>query len=149
MNSRPLLTLKLATGPVHAIGGVAAGIRTIFPITGGHFEGPMLRGTVLPGGADWTLLRPDGVLEADLRITLQTDDAALIYMTFTGLRHGPPEVIQALNRGEDVDPARYYFRTAPRFETASEKYAFLNRLLAIGLSETRPSGPVHRIEEIL
>jgi Protein of unknown function (DUF3237) len=149
MNSRHLLTLKLTTSRVQTIGAVALGTRSVFPITGGEFEGPRLRGKVLPGGGDWTLLRPDGVLELDLRITLQTDDGALIYMTFTGLRHGPADVIAAIGRGEAVDPAKYYFRTASRFETASEKYSFINRILAIGVGENLPSGPTHRIEEIL
>ena len=87
--------------------------------------------------------------ELDLRITLETDDHALIYMTFQGLRHGPPEAIAALGRGEAVDPARYYFRTVPRFETSTEKYAFLNRIVTVGVGETRPDGAVHRIDEIL
>ncbi len=149
MNTRPLLTLKLTTAQVEVIGAVALGTRTVYPITGGTFEGPRLRGKVLPGGGDWTLLRPDGVLELDLRITLQTEDDALIYMTLTGMRHGPAEVLAAIGRGEAVDPTRYYFRSAPRFETASEKYGFLNRLLAVGVGENRPGGPVHTIEEIL
>ena len=95
------------------------------------------------------LLRPDGVLELDLRITLETDDHALIYMTFQGLRHGPPDAIAALGRGEVVDPASYYFRTLPRFETSSDAYAFLNRIITVGVGETRPDGAVHRIDEIL
>ena len=84
-----------------------------------------------------------------LRITLETDDHALIYMTFQGLRHGPPDVIAALGRGEVIDPARYYFRTLPRFETSAERYAFLNRIITVGLGEARPDGAIHRIEEIL
>src|SRR5262249_23209548 len=111
--------------------------------------GARLRGSVLPGGDDWTLLRPDGVLELDLRVTLQTDDGALIHMTFEGLRHGSPEAIAALGRGEAADPASYYFRTLPRFETAVPKYAFLNRLLAVGTGEIRAGNPVHVIDEIL
>jgi hypothetical protein len=70
-------------------------------------------------------------------------------MTFQGIRHGPPEVFAALGRGEAVDPASYYFRTLPRFETATEKYAFLNRIIAVGVGETLPGGAVHRIDEIL
>jgi len=89
------------------------------------------------------------ILELDLRITLETDDHALIYMTFQGLRDAPPDVIAAFSRGEVVDPARYYFRTVPRFETSAEAYAFLNRIVAIGVGETRPDGAVHRIDEIL
>src|SRR6266571_6674659 len=102
MNSRPLMTVRIAAAPPQKLGTVPHGIRSIVPVTGGDFEGPRLRGKVLPGGGDWLLLRPDGVLELDLRITLETDDHALIYMTFQGLRHDP------------------YFRTLPRYETSSE-----------------------------
>ena len=86
---------------------------------------------------------------ADLRLTLVTDDHALIYMTFQGLRHAPPEVNAAFARGELVDPTRYYFRTLPRFETSTERYAFLNRIITVGIGEARPGGAVHRIDEIL
>jgi hypothetical protein len=149
MSSRRLMTVTLAVGPVQRLGTVPHGARSIVPVTGGDFEGPRLRGRVLPGGGDWLLLRPDGVLELDLRVTLETDDHALIHMTFQGLRHGPPEVFAALGRGEVVDPASYYFRTVPRFETATDKYAFLNRIMAVGVGETRPGSAVHRIDEIL
>jgi hypothetical protein len=149
MNSRPLMTVRIAAAPPQKIGAVPHGLRSIVPVTGGDFEGPRLRGRVLPGGGDWLLLRSDDVLELDLRITLETDDHALIGMTFQGLRHGPAEVIAALGRGEVVDPATYYFRTLPRFETAAEKYAFLNRIVAVGVGEARPDGAIHRIDEIL
>ena len=131
MTSRPLMTLQVVVAPPQKIGAVPHGTRVMAPINGGTFEGPRLRGKVLPGGADWTLLRSDGVLELDLRITLGADDGALIYMTSFGLRLGPPEVLAALARGDLVDPSRYYFRTAPRFETSAPQYAFLNRLIAI------------------
>ncbi|HWW84176.1 MAG TPA: DUF3237 domain-containing protein, partial [Vicinamibacterales bacterium] len=91
-----------------------------------------LRGIVL-GGADWVTAAADGALELDLRATLETDDHALIHMTFTGVR----------------DDTNHYFRTLPRFETAAPKYAFLNRLLAVGIGEGHREGPVHIIEEIL
>ena len=84
MNSRPLMTVRIAAAPPQKLGAVPHGIRSIVPVTGGDFEGPRLRGKVLPGGGDWLLLRADGVLELDLRITLETDDHALIYMTFQG-----------------------------------------------------------------
>jgi len=77
------------------------------------------------------------------------DDGALIYMTSFGLRHGPPEVIAALTRGESVDPSTYYFRTTPRFETGNPKYAFLNRLLAVSSGDRRAEGPIYTIDEIL
>jgi Protein of unknown function (DUF3237) len=128
---RPLMTVNIAAAPPQKLGTVPHGVRSIVPVTGGDFEGPRLRGKVLPGGGDWLLLRPDGVLELDLRITLETDDHALIYMTFQGLRHGE------------------YFRTLPRFETSTEAYAFLNRIVCVGVGEARPGGAVHRIDEIL
>jgi len=131
MTSRPLMTVNIAAAPPQKLGTVPHGIRSIVPVTGGDFEGPRLRGKVLPGGNDWLLLRSDGVLELDLRITLETDDHALIYMTFQGLRHGD------------------YFRTLPRFETSAEPYAFLNRIVSVGVGEARPDGAVHRIDEIL
>jgi Protein of unknown function (DUF3237) len=149
MNSQPLMTVRIIAAPPQKIGAIPHGTRSIVPVTGGDFEGPRLRGKVMPGGGDWLLLRSDAVLELDLRIMLETDDGALIHMSFQGLRHGPADVIAALGRGEVVDPASYYFRTVPRFETSAEKYAFLNRIITVGVGETRPDGAVHRIEEIL
>ena len=133
MNARPLMRLRLATTATEEIGATPHGILSIFPITGGSFEGERLRGTVLGGGTDWVTAAADGTFELDLRVTLETDDGALIHLTFTGVR----------------DDANHYFRTLPRFETAAPKYAFLNRLLAVGVGDVRSDGPVHTIEEIL
>jgi len=136
MRSRRLMTLRLSTAPTQNIGAGPRGARLTFPITGGSFDGDRLRGKVLPGGDDWVIRRADGVLELDLRITLQTDDGVLIHMTFEGIR-------------DDGAPGAPYFRTLPRFEAADAKYAFLNRLLAVGTGEIHAEGPVHVIEEIL
>jgi hypothetical protein len=136
MRSRPLMTLRLNTAPTQNIGAGPRGTRVTFPITGGSFEGDRLRGKVLPSGDDWTIKRSDGVIELDLRITLEADDGALIHMTFEGIR-------------DDGAPGAPYFRTLPRFETSEPKYSFLNRLLAVGTGEVRADGPVHLIEEIL
>ena len=143
------MTVRIAAAPPQELGAVPHGKRSIIPVTGGDFEGPRLRGKVLSGGGDWLLLRDDGVLELDLRITLETDDRALIQMTFQGLRHSPPEVIAALGRGEVIDPASYYFRTLPRFETSAERYAYLNRIITVGVGRLRPDGAIHDIDEIL
>ena len=150
MNTRLLMMLHVTVPPPQNIGAVPHGTRRTAPISGGHFEGPRLRGTVLSNGsADWLLLRGDGVLELDLRVTLRTDDGALISMSGHGLRHGPPEIIAALGRGETVDPSTYYFRTMPRFETAHPAYSFLNRLIAVGSGDRRPEGPIYTIHEVL
>jgi hypothetical protein len=136
MDSRFLMTLQVVVAGPQKIGAVPHGTRLTAPIASGQFEGPRLRGKVLAGGGDWTLLRADGVLELDLRVTLETYDGALIHMTFEGIRN-------------DDAPGAPYFRTLPRFETAAPQYAFLNRLLAVGKGEIRAEGPVHLIEEIL
>jgi Protein of unknown function (DUF3237) len=150
MNTRPLMTMQVRVARVLDVGTVPYGTRRIAPLDGGTFEGPRLRGTVLPDGSgDWLLLRPDGVLELDFRATLRTDDGALISMRSFGLRHGPPEVIAALSRGETVDPSTYYFRTMPRFETAHPRYSFLNRLIGVGTGDRRAEGPVYTIHEVL
>ena len=149
MDSRLLMTMQVFVVDPKKIGAVPHGIRVTAPIASGHFEGPRLRGKVLPGGGDWTLLRGDGVLELDLRVTLETDDGALIHMASFGLRHGPPEVIAKLARGESVDPSTYYFRTTPRFETSHPNYTFLNRLVAVSSGDRRATGPIYTIDEIL
>jgi hypothetical protein len=150
MNTRLLMMLSVKAAPAQNVGAVPLGTRRTVPISGGIFEGPRLRGTVLPvGSADWLLLRADGVLELDLRATLRTDDGALISMRSFGLRHGPPEVIAAIGRGETVDPTTYYFRSTPRFETAHPAYGFLNRLVAVASGDRRAEGPVYTIHEVL
>jgi hypothetical protein len=149
MDLRPLMTMQVTVEGPQAIGAVPKGKRVTAPVTGGSFEGARLRGKVLPGSSDWTLLRSDGVLELDLRLTLETDDGALIHMASFGLRHGPAEVLAAIARGEAVDPSSYYFRTTLRFETGHPKYAFLNKLLALASGDRRPTGPIYSIYEVL
>src|SRR3989475_10941412 len=127
MTSRRLMTLQVVVPPPQKLGAVPHGARVIAPITGGTFEGPRLRGKVLPGGGDWTLLRSDGVLELDLRLTLETDDGALIHMTLEGIRRAPPGESAEISGGAIAVQKTYYFRTTPRFETVHPKYAFLNR----------------------
>jgi hypothetical protein len=136
MRTRPLLTLRLDTAPTQELGAGPHGARVTFPITGGSFEGERLRGKVLPGGDDWTVKRADGVIEVDLRITLETDDGALIHMTFDGIR-------------DDGAPGGAYFRTVSRFETAPGKYDFLNRLFGVGVGQLAGGKPVHVIDEVL
>jgi hypothetical protein len=143
-----LFTVRFDVDAPRPLGATPFGQRRIVRITGGSFEGPRLRGTVLPEGGDWLLLRPDGVLQLDVRATLQTDDGHLIYMTYRGLRHGPPEVIERLNRGETVDPKSYYFRTSPVFETAAAPYDWLNRIVAVATGERLPAGPIYTVYEV-
>ncbi|TXL69814.1 DUF3237 domain-containing protein [Vineibacter terrae] len=145
-----LFTIWLEVDAIKDLGATPYGNRRIAAVKGGRFEGEELHGTVEPAPAgDWLLQRRDGVLMLDVRLTLRTQDDALIYMTYRGMRHGPQWVMDRLNKGEKVDPSEYYFRTAPMFETASEKYSFLNRIMSIGVGRREAAGPIYDIFQVL
>ena len=148
LQTRPLFSMRLAVDGLLSIGRPDDIQRRIGNIPGGAFEGERLRGVVLSGGTDWQIVRGDGAVELDGRIVLQTEDGALIAMTYVGLRHGPPEVMARLGR-EIVDPAAYYFRIVPRFTTSDPGYAWLNRVVAVGVGQRLPEGPVYFVHEIL
>jgi hypothetical protein len=135
--------------PLQMLGPTPYGERRIAKVMGGHFAGPKLNGTVPAGGGDWLLLRNDGILQLDVRLILQTDDDALIYMTYRGLRHGPAGVMERLNRGDTVDPSEYYFRITPAFETSAERYRWLNGVVAVGTGHRLPGGPVYDVFQVL
>ena len=126
-----IFAARATVDPPQELGDIGKGARRIVPITGGEFEGPLLRGKVLPGGADWQILRSDGVAELEARYTLQTDDDALIHVRNLALRHGPAEVMAALGAGRPVDPASYYFRGATFFETAVARYTWLTKHIVV------------------
>lgn len=150
IQTRPAFQLTLTVPGIVDLGATPLGVRKIAAVTGGTFEGDRLRGTVVsPPGGDWLLLRNDGVLCLDVRLTLKTDDGALIFMSYKGLRHGPREVLERLGRGEAVDPSTYYMRVAPVFETASERYSWLNRALFVATGRRDATGPVYDVHEVL
>ena len=149
LNSRPLFVMKVQVAAIHATGGPAGAERRVADISGGTFAGDRLSGVILPGGVDWLTIGGDGATLLDARFVLRTDDDALIAMAFTGIRHGPPEVIARLNRGEPVDPSEYYFRIVPRFTTAAARYEWLNRIVSVGVGDRQASGPVYGIFEII
>ena len=113
------------------LGDTPQGRRRIIGITGGRFSGERLSGRVLPGGADWQVIRADGVADLDARYTLETGDGALIYVRNRGYRHGPADVLKKLSLGEAVDPSLYYMRTTPSFETGDARYSWLNRMVCV------------------
>jgi len=135
---------RVQVGPPLDVGPVSAGRRRIIPILSGTFEGPGLKGRVLPGGADWQIVRADGVAELDTRYTLETDDGKLIYVQNPGIRHAPPEVTARLMKGESVDPSLVYFRSAPKFETSEPELAWLTRSIFVGIGERFPADVVLR-----
>lgn len=123
--------LNATLDPAIAIGETPHGVRRMVPITGGRFEGPAIRGSVLPGGADWQVVRGDGASELEALYLLRTDDGVVIQVRNRGLRHGPPEVMRRLAAGETVEPSEYYFRAAPSFAAPAGKYEWLNRSLHV------------------
>src|ERR1700679_2973841 len=130
-------------------GAAPAATRRIGVVPGGSFEGDRLSGIVLEGGNDWQTIRRDGATTLDVRLVLKTADNALIGMTYHGIRHGPIDIIARLDKGEAVDPAQYYFRTSPTFETESEKYDWMNRITAVGLGYRTTAGVIYSIFEVL
>ena len=134
-----LCKVEVSLEPVRDLGETPLGRRRIINITGGKFAGPKLSGRILPGGADWQLIRSDGVAYLDARYTLETADGALIYVNNKGYRHGPKDVIERMARGEDVDPALYYMRATPWFETSAPAYTWLNRIICIATGARRPA----------
>jgi Protein of unknown function (DUF3237) len=135
-----IFAADVSVGAPLDLGDVGKGARRIVPLTGGEFSGPDIRGTVVPGGADWQIVRGDGVSELEARYTLQTDDGALIAVRNLALRHGPPEVMAALAAGRPVVPGSYYFRGATFFETSAPRYAWLTRSIVVCTGEREPAG---------
>jgi hypothetical protein len=138
MQLQPLLKASIALAPAQELGEAPFGRRRIVPICGGSFSGARLSGRVLPGGADWQLVRADGVADLEARYTLETHDGALIYVRNRGYRHGPADVMRRLAAGEAVDPSLYYMRTTPRFETGDARYAWLNRIVCVATASRLP-----------
>ncbi len=131
------------------VGDLPTGTRRIIDILGGTFEGPKLKGKLLPGGADWQLIRKDGFTDVDARYTLQTDSGDLIYVSNVGIRHAPSDVMRRLNAGETVDPSQIYFRAVPKFEVAAPELEWLMRSIFIATGERYPNGVVIRFWRVL
>ena len=149
VQTRPLFVLRLSVRKLQVVGATPGGFRRVGVIPGGLFEGERLSGEVLEGGSDWQSVRSDGSTTLDVRLILKTTDDALISMTYRGVRQGPPDVIARLEKGEAVDPASYYFRMAPLFETEAPRYAWLNNVVAIGTGHRFADGPVYSVFEVL
>lgn len=128
--------------------------RRVGYITGGRFEGPRLKGDILPGGGNWSTsgLMPDGAAVGtfDARSVWRTDDGALIYVSYTGRSIVPPDVAAAFRDPAQphVDPSRYKLHIAPVFETSDPRYAWLNGVLAVGCGERETAGVRHFIYAI-
>lgn len=145
-----LFEARVKLAEAYNIGQTPEGFRMTVPIMGGRFEGPRLLGEVVPwSGADWSRIRPDGSGALDVRMTLKTDDGALIHVFWHGvMTFAPEDQAYALDFSKPDEPqgaSRYYFRASPRFEVGDERYAWLNKLLCVTKSRTGDGGVIHRV----
>src|ERR1700736_1795985 len=141
-----IFRLEASLGEALDVGNVAQGRRRIVPLTGGTFAGPELKGTLLAGAsADWQIVLPDGTALGDIRYTLQTDHGDLLYVRSQGVRHGSPEVLARLGRGEEVDASEYVFRTATQIETAAPDLDWLNKGVFISVAGRQVGGVIYGV----
>jgi hypothetical protein len=149
VRTKPMFAMRLDVRPLLIVGATPGAYRRVGVVTGGSFEGERLSGAVLDGASDWQTVRNDGSTTLNVRLVLKTKDCALIGMTYQGLRHGPADIIARIEKGEVVDPASYYFRINPLFETEAAKYDWINRVIAVGIGHRFADGPVYNVFEVL
>jgi hypothetical protein len=134
LSKEPIIRIEADLEEPQLFGKTPYGERRVINIAGGSISGPRVSGKILPGGADWQIIRSDGVADIYAKYTVQLDGGGFVLVTSAGLRHGPPEVIAKLARGEPVDRSLYYFRTCVRFETSDPAAEWLNRVLTIAIA---------------
>ena len=149
VRTQPLFVMRLDVRKLLIVGATRGAYRRIGVVPGGSFEGERLSGEVLDGGSDWQTVRNDGTTTLNVRLVLKTKDDALICMTYQGVRYGPPDVVERIEKGEVVDPTSYYFRINPLFETAAAKYDWINRVVGVGIGHRRADGPIYSVFEVL
>ena len=140
--------LEVRVGEPIAVGETSDGLRWVIPILGGEIRGRRVSGTILPAGADYQLIRPNGFTTLDARYVARVGDGGLLYILNTGVRYGPPEIMARMTRGEHVDPGEVYFRTTPRFETGSPEYEWMAHPLFVASGERYPDRVEMRIFEV-
>ena len=131
ISREPIFSIRCELANILDLGPAPFGHRRVVNILGGPVTGARLCGRVLPGGADWQIVAADGSIDVHARYTIESDAGALVQVDSKGIRHGAPDVLARLGRGEDVDPSLYYFRTVMRFETAHPAIDWMNRILAL------------------
>jgi hypothetical protein len=141
--------IKAKVGPVQDLGQTARGHRRIIDILGGEVHGPRLEGEILPGGADWQIVRSDGTIEVVARYTIRSTSGAVVYVQNEGLRVASPEILARMAQGELLPPGSYHFRTAPRFETAEPSLKWLERSTFVGVATRAPERIAIGFHEVL
>jgi hypothetical protein len=147
--TRPAFSIRAKVGPIQDLGQTSRGHRRVIDILGGEVSGPKLEGEILPGGADWQIVRLDGTIEVVARYTIKAKSGATVYVQNEGLRVATPEILKRMTAGELMPPDAYYFRTAPKFETAEPSLKWLERALFVGRAARTPDRVVIGFHEVL
>ena len=141
--------LRIEVTGSYLLGDAPLGRRRLDRLDRGHFKGPKVQAEIVTGGMDLLLGGADGALRPDVRLILRLDDGEVLLVQYRGVRHGPPQVMQRIAAGELVPPDAYTLRTALVFETASRKYDWINRVVAVGVGRREPGAAIYDVFEVL
>jgi hypothetical protein len=149
LETKYVFSLLIKVGAPIVAGDLGHGVRRIIPITGGEVRGPGIKGTIFPYGADFQVIRPNGLTELEAKYAFTMDDGAIVYIENVGIRSGPKQLLDRIAKGETVDPALIYFRSVPKFETGAEKYRWLMEHLFIGVGARHPDRVEIDVHQVL
>jgi hypothetical protein len=149
LQTRYVFSLAIKVGAPIVAGDFGYGVRRIIPILGGEVRGEGFKGTILPHGADFQTIRPNGFTELEAKYAFEMDDGAIVYIENLGIRFGPKELLDRIANGSNVDPALIYFRSMPRFETGAEEYRWLMENLFVGVGARYPDRVEIDVHQVL
>jgi hypothetical protein len=149
LGTKYVFSLAIKVGTPIVAGDLGHGVRRVIAVLGGEVRGPGMKGTIFPVGADFQTIRPNGLTELEAKYAFEMDDGAVIYIENIGIRFGPKELLDRIAKGETVDPALIYFRSAPRFETGAEKYRWLMENLFVGVGARYPDRVELDVHQVL
>jgi hypothetical protein len=149
LQTKYVFSLAIKVGAPIVAGDFGHGLRRIIPILGGEVRDEGIKGTIFPCGADFQIIRPNGFTELEAKYAFEMDDGAIVYIENVGIRFGPKELLDRIAKGEIVDPALIYFRSAPKFETGAEKYRWLMESIFIGVGARHPDRVEIDVHQVL
>jgi hypothetical protein len=149
LQTKYVFSLAIKVGPPIVAGDLGHGVRRIIPVLGGEVRGQGMKGTIFPVGADFQVIRPNGLTELEAKYGFEMDDGAIVYIENIGIRFGQKDLLDRIARGEEVDPGLIYFRSVPRFETGAEQYRWLVHNLFIGVGARHPDRVELDVHQVL
>jgi hypothetical protein len=149
LQTKYVFSLAIKVGPPIVAGDLGHGVRRVIPILGGEIRGQGMKGTIFPVGADFQVIRPNGLTELEAKYAFEMDDGAIVYIENIGIRFGQKELLDRIARGEEVDPRLIYFRSVPKFETGAEQYRWLVHNLFVGVGARHPDRVEIDVHQVL